>query len=134
MRKKRRNVLAQTLHKLKRDVAGAEIISGSAELRLDDALISSDVAEFERHVASGHLEEAAALYDGPFLDGFYIKDTDEFERWAEEERSRLARMAGEMFEALSRKADRAGDFARPLHGGGGLWPSTRSARARHSVS
>jgi DNA-binding SARP family transcriptional activator len=108
---KARNVLAQTLHKLKRDVAGAEIISGSAELRLDDALISSDVAEFERHVASGHLEEAAALYDGPFLDGFYIKDTDEFERWAEEERSRLARMAGEMFEALSRKADRAGDFA-----------------------
>ena len=108
---KARNVLAQTLHKLKRDVAGAEIISGSAELRLDDALISSDVAEFERHVASGRLEEAAALYDGPFLDGFYIKDADEFERWAEEERSRLARMAGEMFEAVSRKAEQAGDFA-----------------------
>jgi len=108
---KARNVLAQTIHKLKRDVAGAEIISGSAELRLDDALISSDVAEFERHVASGRLEEAAALYDGPFLDGFYIKDADEFERWAEEERSRLARMAGEMFEAVSRKAEQAGDFA-----------------------
>jgi len=107
---KARNVLAQTLHKLKRDVAGAEIISGSAELRLDDALISSDVAEFERHVASGRLEEAAALYDGPFLDGFYIKDADEFERWAEEERSRLARMAGEMFESVSRKAEQAGDF------------------------
>ena len=106
---KARNVLAQTLHKLKRDVAGEEIVVGAAELRLDDALISSDVGDFERHIASGALEDAAALYVGPFLDGFYIKGADEFERWTEVERTRLARMAGEAFEALARSADQAGN-------------------------
>ena len=102
---KARNVLAQTLHKLKRDVGGEEVIVGAADVRLDDTLISSDVGDFERHVASGSLEDAAALYAGPFLDGFYLKGADEFERWTEAERTRLARLAGETFEALARKAD-----------------------------
>src|SRR4051812_15192828 len=87
---KARNVLAQTLHKLKRDLGGAEIVTGAGELRLDDALISSDVAEFERHSAAGQLDKAGRVYDGPFLDGFYVNGADEFERWAEDERSRLA--------------------------------------------
>jgi TolB-like protein/DNA-binding SARP family transcriptional activator/Tfp pilus assembly protein PilF len=102
---KARNVLAQTLHKLKRDVGGEEIIVGAADVRLDETLISSDVGDFERHVLSGSLEEAAKLYAGPFLDGFYISGVDEFERWADEERTRLARLAGETFEALARKAE-----------------------------
>ena len=106
---KARNVLAQTLHKLKREIGGAEIVTGTNELRLDDALISSDVGEFERHASDGLLEPAARLYDGPFLDGFYVNGADEFERWAEDERSRLARLAGETFEALAHQADRAGD-------------------------
>ena len=106
---KARNVLAQTLHKLKREIGGAEIVTGTNELRLDDALISSDVGEFERHASAGLLERAARVYDGPFLDGFYVNGADEFERWAEDERSRLARLAGETFEALAHQADRAGD-------------------------
>ena len=106
---KARNVLAQTLHKLKREIGGAEIVTGTNELRLDDALISSDVREFERQVSAGLLEQAALLYDGPFLDGFYVNGADEFERWAEDERSRLARLAGETFEGLAHQADRAGD-------------------------
>src|SRR5580765_5308704 len=107
---KARNVLAQTLHKLKRDIAGAEIVTGTNELRLDDALVSTDVGDFERHASAGQLEQAARLYEGPFLDGFYVNGADEFERWAEEERSRLARLAGETFEALAQQADRAGDI------------------------
>lgn len=102
---KARNVLAQTLHKLKRDVAGDEIVVGAADVRLDDTLISTDVGDFERHILSGALEEAAALYGGPFLDGFYLNGADEFERWTEEERTRLARLAGETIEALARKAE-----------------------------
>ena len=82
-----RNVLAQTLHKLKRDLAG-EVVLGSADLRLDDTLIASDVQEFEGLIAAGQLEQAAVLYAGPFLDGFYITGADEFERWAEQERER----------------------------------------------
>ena len=32
---------------------------------------------------------AAALYDGPFLDGFYLTGAPEFERWVEAERATL---------------------------------------------
>ena len=36
------------------------------------------------------MAEAAALYVGPFLDGFYLADAPEFERWTESERASLA--------------------------------------------
>ena len=107
---KARNVLAQTLHKLKRDVGGDEIVIGAADLRLDDTLISSDVREFELHIENEALEEAAALYVGPFLDGFYLKSADEFERWVDGERARLARLAGETFESLARAREASGDL------------------------
>ena len=86
-------------------------MTGTNELRLDDALVSTDVGDFERYASAGQLEEAARLYDGPFLDGFYMNGAGEFERWTEEERSRLARLAAETFEALAQQADSAGDSA-----------------------
>jgi DNA-binding SARP family transcriptional activator len=114
---KARNVLAQTLHKLKRDIAGAEIVTGTNELRLDDALVSTDVGDFERYASAGQLEEAARLYDGPFLDGFYVNGAGEFERWTESERASLARLAAETFEALARKPTARATARRQLPGG-----------------
>ncbi|MGE5101150.1 MAG: BTAD domain-containing putative transcriptional regulator, partial [Deltaproteobacteria bacterium] len=40
-------------------------------------------------VAAKNWTEAAALYVGPFLDGFYLADAPEFERWTETERATL---------------------------------------------
>src|SRR3989449_3685365 len=47
---------------------------------------SSDVCSSDLDLAG-----AVALYGGPFLDGFYLRGSDEFERWAETERGRLAK-------------------------------------------
>jgi tetratricopeptide (TPR) repeat protein len=52
-------------------------------------VVTSDVQEFTAALDAGDRERAIALYHGPFLDGFYLSEAPEFERWVEEERARL---------------------------------------------
>ena len=74
-----RHRLSQLGHALRRSLG--EVIAGaSTELRLDPHRITSDVAEFKTARASGDPERAVACYGGPFLDGFFLSDTAEFER------------------------------------------------------
>jgi DNA-binding SARP family transcriptional activator len=103
-----RHTLSQTLYSLRRET-GAELIQGTAQLRLDLAL-SSDVGEFEHAIAAGDPATAAALYTGRFLDGFYLPGAPEFERWVEEERTRLHRA---LLGSLERLATQADSGARP---------------------
>lgn len=85
-----RHALAQVLYALRRD-ADADIVEpGAVELRLNPAVISADVAEFAALLARGDRTAALQLYSGPFLDGFYLSQTPEFEHWTEEQRTRLA--------------------------------------------
>ena len=51
-----------------------------------------------------------AAYKGKFLDGFYLGDSAEFERWVEAERSRLAEKFSEALETLASTAENAGDY------------------------
>ena len=50
-------------------------------------------------------------YRGPFLDGFYVDDAPEFERWAETERARLAARYAGALERLAQDASTAQDHA-----------------------
>ena len=84
-----RQSLSQVIYSLKRDL-GIDVAASGARLRLDEKLISSDVADFKAAVAAKNWQAAAALYVGPFLDGFYLADAPEFERWTESERASLA--------------------------------------------
>ncbi len=84
-----RQSLSQAVYSLKRDL-GIDVAASAARLRLDAQQISSDVADFRVAVAAKNWTEAAALYVGPFLDGFYLADAPEFERWTESERASLA--------------------------------------------
>jgi DNA-binding SARP family transcriptional activator len=84
-----RQSLSQLIYSLKRDL-GVDVAASAARLRLDEKQISSDVADFRVAVAAKNWTEAAALYVGPFLDGFYLADAPEFERWTESERASLA--------------------------------------------
>jgi eukaryotic-like serine/threonine-protein kinase len=84
-----RHALEQLLYELRRQL-GESFLLGPDPLRLNSGIISSDIAEFRNAVASGTPGDAVALYRGPFLDGFYLSDAAEFERWAEGERSQLA--------------------------------------------
>ncbi len=105
---KARHALAQALHAIRRDL-GADIIRpGPITLLIDPAYLTSDFGEFQDAIAAGEPERAAALYGGPFLDGYYIPEADEFERWAEIERARLRELALQAFEAAARRATEAG--------------------------
>lgn len=105
---KARHALAQSLYSLRRELGDELIRSEPAELLVDPAQLGSDLAEFLDAKARGDFERAAALYTGPFLDGFYIPGADEFERWAEIERTRLRELAIQAMEAAARQATESG--------------------------
>ncbi|MGH7505113.1 MAG: BTAD domain-containing putative transcriptional regulator, partial [Longimicrobiales bacterium] len=104
-----RHALAQLLYALRSDLGG-EVVTGSATaLRLNPDIVASDVNEFHQALARGELERAVDLVGGPFLDGFHLSGCPGFERWIEEERDRIARLAQDGVETLARRAEAAGD-------------------------
>ncbi len=101
-----RHALSQTLYNLRRDVGAEVVIATAQELRLDGALITSDLADCRAAIRAGNWALVAELYEGRFLEGFYLADADEFERWVEEERGAIAGEAARAIEAGARAADR----------------------------
>jgi TolB-like protein len=102
--------LTQALYALRRDLQVGTLFLGSADLRLNAELIGSDVAEFTAAHRAGRLEQAVALYAGPFLDGFFLSGAPEFEHWVDNERAGLARDYAEALEALAAEAVARGDL------------------------
>ena len=98
-----RHALEQLLYSMRRQ-APEELFQGSDPLRLNTGIVHADVIEFRQAIASGDPARAIAAYRGPFLDGFYLADAPEFERWAEQERARLG---GEHAQALRKLAAEA---------------------------
>jgi DNA-binding SARP family transcriptional activator len=97
-----RGLLNQAVYALRQALGSGAVLSAGDGLRIDPAVITTDVLAFEGAIASGALERAVALYTGPFLDGFFLDEALEFERWVERERGRLA---GEYALALERLAE-----------------------------
>ena len=104
-----RHVLNQLLYAQRRQVGDETLFQGRKTLRLNPAVITSDVDEFERALEMGGFETAAGVYRGPFLDGFFLKDAPEFERWADQRRSRLARRAVDAFMTLAGRKTEEGN-------------------------
>lgn len=105
-----RHSLEQTLYLIRRWVDPA-VFQGINPLRLNPAIVSSDVADLERALGEGDLEAAVELYRGPFLDGFYLGDAPEFEQWMAGERARLEAEYTKALERLALDAEGAGDYA-----------------------
>ncbi|HET6797161.1 MAG TPA: BTAD domain-containing putative transcriptional regulator [Gemmatimonadales bacterium] len=107
---KARRVLAQAIYAMRRELGSDEAFLGTTEVRLNQAVISSDVTEFCSAIADGRREQAVALYNGPFLDGFFIDGAPEFERWVETERASLAQDYCEALERLAGEATSRSDY------------------------
>lgn len=105
-----RHSLEQLLHALRRAL-GDSVFKGANPVGLDSTVVASDVAEFESALSRGALEDAVALYSGPFLHGFYLEDAPEFERWMTTETARLANRYAEALTRLAAGADKSGDHA-----------------------
>ncbi len=103
-----RHLLSESLYVLRKELGENTFVSAGDEVGLNGEVVGSDVEEFERSVEEGDVEGAARLYRGPFLDGFYVSDAPEFERWAESERDRLARVFTRALESLAEAHTGAG--------------------------
>lgn len=104
-----RRVLTHALYALRRDLGAEDAITGVKDLRLNPETIGCDVVDFENAIAKGDPEHAAEKYGGPFLQGFRLPGSPEFERWAEDERTALAHKYLELLQKLGRDATRRAD-------------------------
>src|SRR5687767_11914724 len=77
-----RTSLKQLVHSLRQQSGARTLLPSTGALRLNPDVITSDVAAFRDAVRRGEHEPAVGLYLGPFLDGFYLRGVDGFERWA----------------------------------------------------
>lgn len=98
-----RHSLEQLLYKMRKSMDASPFLGGNP-LRLDPAVITSDLGDFERAIAAGDLETAVGHYGGPFLDGFYLGDSPEFEEWMIGERTRLEAEHARALERLAQSA------------------------------
>ena len=103
---KARHSLDQLLYALRGSI-DESVFAGVNPLRLNAEVIESDVGAFRAALERGDLEEAVRTYHGPFLDGFYLNDAPEFERWVAGERFRLAGFHSDSLERLARGATAA---------------------------
>lgn len=108
---RRRKALAQALYALRRDLGHDGVITGTHDIRLDGALLPSDLADFAEQLRAGRYGRAVALYAGPFLDGFQLAGAPAFDRWVDEERRVLERDYVRAVEALATEAEHDGRMA-----------------------
>jgi serine/threonine-protein kinase len=104
-----RHVLNQLLYAQRRQAGSDSLFLGRKTLRLNPELIQSDVGTFDEALETGDLERAVAVYAGPYLDGFFLKDAPEFERWVETQRQRCARRCLSALATLAQRSAAAGN-------------------------
>lgn len=103
-----KHALNQLLYGIRRSLS-EDAVPGVDPVRLDPAVVDSDVRRFERALSAGEYHDAVVHYRGPFLNGFYLADAPEFERWVERERARLAAAHADALERLAAEAESRGD-------------------------
>jgi len=116
-----RHLLSNSLYML-RQALGEDALLGAGDVVRLSAATRCDVRDFEAAFGSGEFARAVGLYGGPFLDGFFLTDAPEFERWAARERERLATAYARALESLAEHAERERDFR-----GAAEWWKSRAA-------
>src|SRR2546426_1422872 len=122
-----RAALRQALHVLREELGPRVLVSrGDEEVGLDFDVVRCDVAEFDCAVAAGRMTEALDLYRGELLEGFFISGAPEFERWQDQERSRLAEAACRSARTLMEESEARGDLT-----AAGIWARRALKLAPH---
>jgi DNA-binding SARP family transcriptional activator/tetratricopeptide (TPR) repeat protein len=104
-----RRLLTESVYVLRKELGEDAVLAAGDELSLNGARVASDVGEFDAALAGDDPLRAVEVYGGAFLEGFYVSDAPEFERWAEGERDRLARDYGRALETLAEEREAGGD-------------------------
>jgi DNA-binding SARP family transcriptional activator len=98
-----RHLLRESLYILRSALGDDSVLSAGDDLRLNPDRLACDLWDFEAALARDDPEAAVSVYHGPFLSGFHLSDAEEFERWVDGERSRLARRYGQALEQLAER-------------------------------
>jgi DNA-binding SARP family transcriptional activator len=106
-----RHALADSVYRLNGTLGGNAVLVVGDQLRLNGAVVVSDVGMFRDAVAGDAWEDAASLYSGPFMDGFFLPGALEFEHWMELVREQLSGEYGRALEALAGQRAASGDSA-----------------------
>ena len=117
-----RHLLSNSLYMLRQALGEDAVIGAGDVVRLSATSVRCDVRDFEDALGRGELARAVGLYTGPFLDGFFLADAPEFERWVTRERDRLATAYARALESLAEGAERERDYR-----GAAEWWKARAA-------
>jgi TolB-like protein/DNA-binding SARP family transcriptional activator len=104
-----RHLLSVALYEMRKGLAEELLVARGDEVVLDSERVRVDAEAFERALDGGEPETAVALYAGAFLDGFFLSDAPEFERWVEGERQRLEHRYRDALERVAEAHGAAGD-------------------------
>ena len=107
-----RHLLRESLYIIRSAIGDDVVLSTGDALRINPERVTCDLWEFATALASDDLEQAIAGYHGPLLSGFHLADAEDFERWVDGERSRLARRYAQTLERLAEREMRHGDAVR----------------------
>lgn len=90
--KRARRSLRQTSHFL-RSALGHEVLvsRGKEEIGIDRGRVTADVFGLEDTIDRGDVDGALSLYDGDFMQGFFLRGAPDFEDWVAGEQVRLRR-------------------------------------------
>lgn len=109
-----RHSLSQALYQLRRQVPELVLHANRDEVWLDAGALLLDADSFMKAVKAGRLGDAAELYRGDFLAGFWVAGVRAFEEWQMSRATELSRLARHTLHSLLREAESAGDWLRVI--------------------
>ncbi len=103
-----RHSLSQAVYDLRRNLPGVVASATGDSVMLESSAFRLDSREFEQALKAGDLSLAVDLYRGPFADNLAQAGSDDFDRWLDTERLRLARLGEMALRRYVRQCDEAG--------------------------
>lgn len=105
-----RKLLSEALYVLRKDLGEDVVTSIGDDLRYNRAVLGCDVLDFRAALSAGDDALAVESYLGPFLDGWFLSNASEFDRWMTVERDALTLQLSDALERLARHAESADDW------------------------
>lgn len=106
-----RHALSDSIYRINKALEDEVVVAaGDRDLRLDADTLPSDLARFHRALEEEDWERAIEVYGGPFLEGFHLSGSVEFEHWLDGERQRLERRYAEALESRAEEHAESGDL------------------------
>lgn len=106
-----RHLLSDSIYRINQALQGDAIVASGDQLRVNPAVLGTDVGDFEAALAAGDRARAVELYRGPLLDGFHLDGAADLDQWFASERQRLADACAAALEGLAGDAGQRGEHA-----------------------